>query len=146
MVPEIKAFLKNLKDHTSLCGSLLIGRPSPSLNGQMITTQWVHQSFNRYLCLMKRWITVYTVGSPQHQQNENCFRGSKGPEVHLLALWSLQSHFCFTDTGDNPINFGEHSSMVFDEIITPVFVRFLHQVYCMYHSYIVITSQCCPFI
>ncbi|KAF9504387.1 hypothetical protein BS47DRAFT_1368830 [Hydnum rufescens UP504] len=32
-------------------------------------------------------------------------------------------------TGDNTLNFGEHSSKVFDEVITPAYVRFLRQVY-----------------
>jgi hypothetical protein len=36
--------------------------------------------------------------------------------------------------GNNPLNFGEHSSKVFNKVITPAYVRFLHQVYHKYHT------------
>ncbi|KAF9513522.1 hypothetical protein BS47DRAFT_1393239 [Hydnum rufescens UP504] len=77
MVPGIKAFLKDLRDRTKLCATLIIGGPSLALSGQIITTH-VHSGLT---------------------------------------------------AGDNPLNFGEHSSKVFDEVITPAYVRFLRQVY-----------------
>ncbi|KAF9504128.1 hypothetical protein BS47DRAFT_1369008 [Hydnum rufescens UP504] len=48
------------------------------------------------------------------------------------AQWANNHNSCtlWTHRGDNPLNFGEHSSTVFDEVITPAYVRFLHQVYC----------------
>ncbi|KAF9504385.1 hypothetical protein BS47DRAFT_1368829 [Hydnum rufescens UP504] len=84
MVPGIKAFLKDLRDHTKLCATLIIDGPSLALSGQIITT---------------------------HHSDKD-MRNS----VHSGLT-----------AGDNPLNFEEHSSKVFDEVITPAHVRFLRQ-------------------